>query len=243
MKTPFAIRQAIYSLDPNRHFSADIPFQDYLLSVIARSSAGIPVPEKNIELFRNLVRLDTPFEPPPLDASWLTLAERLARMVRDIPASPLPVTVDEEEAWRKMIFSYPPGRYAILKSGSRLAGLADALPASTGRLIAWAQSFRGSRNPFDCLIAATLRDAWDLPDNEAEDLDSLLWSPTNEAFQAVRDGNASKLRALLAASLDLGEIFPDGKTLGQKLAKSASDSNSCLRLLKNFGVDCHSIPI
>jgi len=237
MKTPFAIRRAIYSLDPNRHISAATSFHDYLLSVIVRSSAGIPVPEENIELFRCLVRLDPsyfPSDPPPLDASWLTLAERLARMIRDIPVNPLPVTVDEEEAWRKMIFTYPPGRYAILKSGSRLACLADALPASTGRLIAWAQSFRGSRNPFDCLIAATLRDAWDLPDNETQDFDSLLWSPTNDAFQAVRDGNTSKLRALLAAGLNLGECRPDGKTLGQQLAKSASNSTPCLQLLNKY---------
>ena len=231
MKTAFAIRRAIYSLDPNRHLAADIPFHDYLLSVIGRSADGIPVPEENIELFRYWVRLDARhslFEPPRLDTSWLTLAERLARLVLDIPMSPLPATVDEEEAWRKKIFTYPPGRYAILKSGSRLAGLAAA-PASD--ILSWAQAFRGSRNPFDCLIASVLRDAWDLPDNETQDLDSLLWSATNEAFQAVRDGNASKLRALLAAGLDLGEIFPEGKTLGQKLAKSASDSNPCLRLL------------
>ncbi|MEI6036206.1 MAG: hypothetical protein WCS65_18220 [Verrucomicrobiae bacterium] len=237
MKTPFVIRQAIYSLDPNRHFSADIPFRDYLLSVIARSSVGIPVPEKNIELFRQSVRFGTRSffsEPPPLDDSWLTLAERLARMVRDIPVSPLPVTVDEEEAWRKMIFTYPPGRYAILKSGARLAGLATAMPTSTGRLIEWAQAFRGSRNPFDCLIAATLSDAWNLPENEAGDLDSLLWSPTNEAFQAVSDGNTSKLRALLAAGLDLGEIRSDGKTLGQRLFAEASTSLPCLQLLKEY---------
>jgi hypothetical protein len=234
MKTPFAIRQAIYSLDPNRHFSADIPFQDYLLSVIARSSVGIPVPEGNIELFRHLVRFCTRSffsELPPLDASWIPLAERLARMVRDILVSPLPVTVDEEEAWRKKIFTYPPGRYAILKSGARLARLAAA---PTSELLSWAQSFPGSRNPFDCLIASALRDAWDLPDNEAEDLDSLLWSPTKEAFQAASNGKASKLRALLASGLNLGEIRADGKTLGQHLFAEASKSLSCLQLLKKY---------
>ena len=232
MKTPFAIRRLIYSLDPNRHLSAGIPFHDYLLSLIKRSTSGIPVPEENIKLFDFFVQrgISPSFdEPPSLECSWVRLAERLARMVREIPTSPLPGIVDEEEAWRKKIFVYPPGRYAILKSGTRLASLASA-PAS--ELLSWAQSFPGSRSPFDCLIAIAIRDAWDLPENEDQDLDSLLWSPTNEAFQAVRDGSASKLRALLAAGLDIAEIWRDGKTLGQQLAKSASHSTPCLRLLK-----------
>ena len=234
MKTPFAIRRAIYSLDPNRHLASDIPFREYLMGVIERGAGGIPVPEAYVELFRHFVRQDIkPWlsEPPPLDISWLKLAERLGRMIREIPASPLPRAVEEEEAWRKRIFTYPPGRYAILKSGSRLKRLASA-PSS--ELLAWAKSFRGSRNPFDCLIAKALRDAWDLRDDETQDHDSLLWSPADEAFQAVGDANASKLRALLAAGLDLGETFPNGETRGQRLAEAASNSTPCLRLLKNL---------
>ncbi len=162
-----------------------------------------------------------------MDDSWIKLAERLAGMVREVADSPLSLAVDEEEAWRKIIFTYPPGRYAVLKSGSRLAELA-ASPVC--ELLAWAKSFPDS--PFDCLIAATIRDAWYLPAGERPDFDSRLWSPVNEAFQAVRDGNASKLRALLAAGLDLTEMWRDGTNLGQQLSKSASNSASCLQLLK-----------
>lgn len=162
LKVLLAIRRAVYALDPNRHLAADIPFQQYFLSVIKRAVGGIAVPEASINLFGFYARSD--YGPARLDASWADLAGRMARMVRSFSESPQPCTVGEDEAWRKKIFTYPPGSYAILKCGPRLGGLAAAEPISPAQLVAWAESFRGGPNPFDCLAARTLRHAWDFPD-------------------------------------------------------------------------------
>ena len=218
MRNPYATRRAIYTLDPNRHLSCSIPFEDYLVNLTRRASKGIPVPEESIELFCSLLKRDTrpswisPKEAPALDASWIQLGKQL--VVYDYPASPLPFIGDEEDAWRRKIFTYPPGRYAILRPGPALERLSTSPP---NLLHEWARMFQDNCYPLEGIIARGFRDGREIPKNrDMPDLDD-LWSLEREAFQSAHDGNVSKFGAILAAGLDLTGKSSNGKTLDERL--------------------------
>jgi hypothetical protein len=147
-----------------------------------------------------------------LDASWIRLGEQL--VAYDFPASPLPFTGDEEDAWRWKIFTYPPGRYAILRPGPALERLAAASPSL---LHEWARNFWDNSYPLDGILARGFRDGGEVPANPELPNHDDLWSPEREAFQAAYAGNISKFRAILAAGLDLSEKSGNKKTLGDRL--------------------------
>jgi len=221
MTTPYATRRAIYSLDPNRHLSSSIPFEDYLINLTRRAPKGIPVPEESVKLFRTLLKRDTqpswiaPEKPQALDASWIQLEKQL--VVYDYPASPLPFTGDEEDAWRRKIFTYPPGRYAILRPGPALERLAGT---TSSRLRDWARTFRDNRYPLDGIVARGFRDGWALSEKEEQINHDDLWSPEREALNAGRTGNIPKFRALVAAGLDLDQNSGNKQTLAESLLET-----------------------
>lgn len=231
MTTFYAIRRAIYALDPNRHLSSSVSFQDYLMNMARLSVAGIPVPEQNVALFRQLIQRDTKpgwKAPPALDPSWLQIADQIEPLVQEVAQSPQPCDLEEDEIWRRKVFTYPPGRYAILRSGPKLAKLASAPPAE---LRSWARSFGGSEDPIDSILAQGFANAWEQQD-DAKDSDRLC-SPENEAYETLKTDNAQKLRAILADGLDLATARnAKNDTLGQSLIKSASRAENCLRLLR-----------
>lgn len=192
--TPKAIqaRQFIYALDPNRHLLADIPFPDYLLHLVKVSArpAGLPVPESAILTACAVCRGDD---------FWKEVAEEILACVQEIgPTSPSEIPEDPEEVWRRGIFTYPPGRYAVLKCGEELAGLAAANTAKSSALVRFAKRSPASRNRWDRAVARAVVDSKASHDNASMGLK--VWI-RREEIRAERKSQSALQIALAAARL------------------------------------------
>ena len=150
-----------------------------------------------------------------MDASWIQLEKQL--LVYDYPASPLPFAGDEEDAWRRKIFTYPLGRYAILRPGPALERLVGK---TSSRLRDWARTFPDNCYPLDGILARGFRDGWEPTGKVELSNHDDLWSPEKEAMNAVHSDDIQKFRALLAAGLDLSQKSGNRKTLAESLLET-----------------------
>ena len=239
MKPYFAIRWAIYSLDPNRHLAHGVAFEDYLVTLAVRSVTGLPVPEENVQLFQRHVECESrvsSYGLPTLNPSWRTLADQIAALVQDISTSPLPSTLDDEEIWRRKIFTFPPGRYAILRPGPELASIVETAPPASD-LRAWAEFHQESSNPFDEILARGFREARESPPNISAIDD--FWSPRREFHRAVGNKDLPTVRAILASGLSLNDDDRFGVTAVSELIKEAKIPADIAQLINDAFIAGH----
>lgn len=178
-------RTFIYALDPNRHLLADIPFLDFLVHLVRISARpeGLPVPEACLLSARHQCLED---------AFWRAIADECLSSVHGAePPIPSNVPADPEEVWRKRCFTYPAGRYAILRCGEVLARVATSPQPALCRN---RKHFRDSANPWDRAVARAITDS----------------SPVSRGFrmslgtwilrEKIRSGKSSAFQTALAAA-------------------------------------------
>lgn len=188
--TAIQARKFIYALDPNRHLLADAPFLEFLAHLVRISARpeGLAVPEWGLLQARALCG-DSIF--------WKGIADELLACVQITrPAIPLGVPEDPEEVWRSKIFTYPPGRYAILRCGKELVRVASETHASPASLCRNWKHLQSSANPWDRAVARASRDS--KPTHRKVHSGLKAWIRCEEI--RAKDGEISALQIALAAA-------------------------------------------
>ena len=188
--TAIQARTFIYALDPNRHLLADAPFLEFLahLVLISARPEGLPVPEWGLLQARALSGDNT---------FWKEIADELLACVQKArPAIPLGIPEDPEEVWRRKIFTYPPGRYAILRCGKELMRVAAETHANPASLCRRWKHFQSSANPWERAVARAAIDSMPTPRNFRMGLKTWI---RREEIRA-KDGERSALQIALAAA-------------------------------------------
>jgi len=188
--TAIQARTFIYALDPNRHLLADAPFSEFLAHLVQISARpeGLPVPEWGILHARALCGDNT---------FWKGIADELLACVQETqPAIPIGIPEDPEEVWRRKIFDYPPGRYAILRCGSELMRVAAGTSANPGCLCRNLKHFQASANPWERAVARAAIDS--KPTHRNFHMSLKTWIRREEIRAA--DGEKSALQIALAAA-------------------------------------------
>ena len=188
--TAIQARTFIYALDPNRHLLADDPFHEFLahLVLISARPEGLPVPEWGLLQARALCGDNT---------FWKEIADELLACVQKArPAIPLCIPEDPEEVWRRKIFTYPPGRYAILRCGKELMRVAAEPPANPASICRKWKHFQSSANPWERAMARAAIDSMPTPRNFRMGLKTWI---RREEIRA-KDGERSALQIALAAA-------------------------------------------
>jgi len=146
-------RTFIYALDPNRHLLADIPFPEFLAHFVRISARpeGLPVPEIGLLQARALCGENT---------FWKEIADELLACLQEMqPAIPIGIPEDPEEVWRRNIFTYPQGRYAILHGGGELVRVAAGASTNPDCLRRNRNYFQSSTKPWDRAVARAAIDS------------------------------------------------------------------------------------
>ena len=192
----------IYALDPNHHLLADAPFPEFLshLVRISARTEGLPVLEAGILHARALAG-SNPF--------WNDIANELLTGVQHAhPACPIELPKDPEEVWRKKLFTYPPGRYAILRCGGELASLtAKSTTNLTSALPRKRKLFQASKNPWDRAVARAIMDF--KPLHRSFHMGLKTWIRREEI--RAKDGARSALQIAMAAARFVRESKPTNR--------------------------------
>ena len=201
--SPSAIhaRTFIYALDPNRHLLADATFPEFLAHLVRISARpeGLPVPEIGLLQARALCGDNT---------SWKGIVEKLLACVQETqPAIPIGIPEDSEEVWRRKIFTYPPGRYAILHCGKELARVAAGTSANPVALWVKLKHFQYSENPWECAVARAAIDS--APTHRSFHMGLKTWIRREEI--RAKDVERSSLLIALAAARLIPESKPTNR--------------------------------